>query len=378
MNKQKRDYYEILGVTKSASADEIKKSYRKLALQYHPDRNPDNKEAEEKFKEAAEAYEVLSNSDKRARYDQYGHAGMHGGSDFHQNMNMDDIFENFGDIFENIFGGGQGRARNKRSGSPAAQRGHDLSQELSISLKEAFLGCKKELKTYHYIACEPCKATGCKNGAKPSTCATCQGNGSVLFRQGFLTYSQTCSSCHGQGFTIKDPCTSCRGQSRTQQHDKITVSIPAGIPANAELRVTGKGDAGVFGGPAGNLYISIKVQPDAQFSRRDNDLVTTVHLTYPQLTLGCQIEIKSIDDTIEAIKIPKGCAVGKEIKIPGKGFPLLNGKGRGSLIIITQCDIPTTLNPKTKELLLAYAEELGNQSQSTSGGIAGFFKKFLG
>jgi molecular chaperone DnaJ len=381
MNKQKRDYYEILGVSKTAPADEIKKAYRKLALQFHPDRNPDNKEAENKFKEAAEAYEVLSDVEKRKRYDQFGHQGMHGGADFHQNQDINDIFENFGDIFENLFGTGGGAGFNKKrstKGEPAPQRGHDLSQKLSISLKEALLGCKKELKIYHFTVCEGCNGSGCSTGAKAKMCAECHGQGQVHYRQGFFAYSQPCTSCHGQGFLIPNPCKECRGQTRIQKHDKLSINIPAGIYDAAELRLTGKGDAGIFGGPAGDLYIIVQIQADAAYTRRELDLVTTINLTYPQLVLGCQIEVKTLDDTVETIKIPKGCQVGKEIKVTGKGFANLHGKGRGNLIFVTQCDIPTSLSEDSKQALLGYAEKLGNTSSNSDGGITGFFKKFLG
>ncbi len=371
----KRDYYEILGVSKTADQSEIKKAYRKLALKYHPDKNPDNKEAEEKFKEAAEAYEVLSNADKRKKYDQFGHAGMQGGADYHNFNNMGDIFENFGDIFGDLFGMG-GHKKQRKSG-PTPQRGHDLSQKISVTLKESYLGCKKDIKLYHYVACDTCSGSGCKSGTKPSSCGSCQGSGSVHYQQGFFTYTQACSSCYGQGFTIPSPCSTCRGQSRLQKHEKLNINIPAGIYNNAELRVAGKGDAGVFGGTSGDLYIVVNIQPDKNYFRRDNDLVTKLTLTYPQLVLGCQIEIENIDGSQELIKIPKGSPVGKEILIPGKGFPLLRGRGKGNLIIQTQCDIPTKLNAETKQALLDYADKLGKQAQS-SGGITGFFKKFLG
>jgi len=371
----KRDYYEILGVAKDASADEIKKNYRKLALKYHPDRNPDNKDAENKFKEATEAYEVLSDNEKRARYDKFGHKGMQGGSDFHQYSNMDDIFENFGDIFESLFGA-QGGKR-KKSG-PTPQRGHDLAQKIDISLKEAYLGAKKELKVYHFVNCETCKGTGSKDNAKPTPCATCGGTGAVYYRQGFFTYSQACTACSGQGFKITSPCSTCRGQTRVQKHEKLMVSIPAGIFDSAELRLAGKGDAGVFNGEAGDLYVNVHVEQDSKFYRREDELVTHLNLTYPQLVLGCQVEFENIDGTKETIKVPKGCPVGKEIRIIDKGFPRLRTRGRGDLVVITQCDIPTKLNEETKKALLDYSEKLGNESQNSSGGISGFFKKFLG
>ncbi len=366
----KRDYYEILGVAKTASQEEIKKSYRKVALQFHPDRNPDNKEAEEKFKEAAEAYEVLSDEGKRQKYDQFGHAGMHGGQDFHHG-NMEDIFENFSDIFGDLFGQG---SQKKKSG-PVAQRGHDLTQRIEVTLQEAYEGCKKEVKIYHYVNCDSCSGNGCAAGAKPISCATCKGHGSVQFRQGFLTYSQNCSKCHGQGFTITSPCADCRGQTRTQKHDKLTITIPAGIFDQAELRVPHKGDAGVFGGTAGDLYLTVQVKAHTTFFRRGDDLVISLTLSYPQLVLGCLMEFDSIDGVRESIKIPKGCPVGREIIIAGKGFPMLRSRGRGNLVVVAQCDIPTKLDAASQQVLLDYAEKIKQQS---SGGISGFFKKFLG
>jgi molecular chaperone DnaJ len=372
----KRDYYEILGVAKNATSEEIKKAYRKLALKYHPDRNPGDKDAEAKFREATEAYEILSDEQKRKQYDQFGHAATQGSG--HNYENMEDIFENFSDIFENLFGGqAGGQRRGKKTAGPTPQRGHDLSQRVEISLKESYIGCQKETKIYHFQQCERCKGAGTKEGSKPTPCTTCSGTGTVMHRQGFFAFNQICSSCHGQGFRITNPCSECRGQSRIQKHEKLVVTIPAGIYNNAELRILGKGDAGVFGGESGDLYLTIEVQPDKAFYRRENDLVTTLTLTYPQLVLGCQIEIENIDGSKETIKIPKGCAVGREIIVEGKGFTRLRGHGKGNLVIVTNCDIPTKINEEAKASLLAYAEKIGSSCQQ-SGGVAGFFKKFLG
>lgn len=311
----KRDYYEILGVAKLASADEIKAAYRKLALKYHPDRNPNNKEAEEKFKEATGAYEVLSDAEKRQRYDQIGHANFENmggnGAAGHGpgGMDMDDIFEQFGDIFGDMFSGGQGRKKAKKKSGPEPKRGHDLYKEVVISLKDAFLGVKEELSYHHFFICDTCQGKGMQKDTSVQKCAGCQGAGQIQFRQGFFMYSQTCGQCGGEGFTIPSPCPACKGQSRKQQFDKFSVNIPKGVFGGAELRITGKGDAGVFDGPPGDLFIKVLVTEDKKFKRIDDDLVCTVLLTYPQLVLGAQLDIESIDGTKEAIKIPKGCVL---------------------------------------------------------------------
>ncbi|MFH1831887.1 MAG: molecular chaperone DnaJ, partial [bacterium] len=363
----KRDYYEILGVAKTATPDEIKKAYRKLALQYHPDKNPDNKAAEDKFKEAAQAYEVLSDDAKRKKYDQFGHSAMNSGSDYHQYSDMSDIFESFGDVFADMFGMKSGQKKRRKTGGPAPQRGHDLTQRIEITLQEAFLGCKKELKTYRYDTCESCKGSGCRPGTKAIECVTCHGSGSVHYQQGFFMYSQACSKCHGQGYIIESACPTCRGQSRIQKHERLTVSIPAGIFDSAELRVSSKGDAGTFGGPSGDLFLAVVITPDKTFSRRNNDLVLPVTLTYPQLVLGCQIEIENIDGAKLLVKIPKGCPVGQELVLAGKGFPELRSTRRGNLIIQALCDIPTKLNVDTKEALLTYSDKLTKQMESDGG-----------
>ncbi len=273
---------------------------------------------------------------------------------------------------------GMGGRQKTRQTGPAQQRGHDLSQPLSITLKESYLGSKKEIKLYHYVACETCSTSGCKAGTKPSICSRCKGSGQVATQRGFFAFAQPCSACYGQGYTIQSPCQACRGQSRIQKHTKLVVNVPSGIYDKAELRVAGKGDAGVFGGSPGDLFLTIQVQPNNQFSRRNNDLVTNLSLTYPQLVLGAQMEIENIDGIKETLKIPKGCSVGKEIIVTGKGFRNLHGRGHGNFVIIPQCDIPTKLNLQTKEALLSYAQKLGEQTSTPQGGIRGFFKKFLG
>ncbi len=377
---EKRDYYEVLGVSKTASNDEIKRAYRKLAMQYHPDRNPDNKEAEEKFKEAAEAYEVLSDETKRKQYDQFGHAAgqMGGGAGFEGFQNMDDIFAHFGDIFGDIFGGGS-RQQTKRKPQPTAKRGHDLIKEVSITLEEAFSGTKKEITYYHFTSCSTCRGKGTEQEKNIEVCPKCRGTGEMHYRQGIFVYSQSCAECSGQGFIIKNPCNTCKGQSRIQKYDTLSVSIPKGIFNSAELRVAEKGDAGIYGGKSGDLIISVHVMPHKHFKRADDDIECTVSTTYPQLVLGADIDITNIDGTKETIKIPRGCPVGERISIKGKGFHKIRGKGRGNLVVTITCNIPKNLSAEAESSLRTYAEQIGSDVDDTSSGaISGFFKRFLG
>ena len=375
----KRDFYEILGVARDASPEEIKAAYRKLALKHHPDRNQGNKEAEEKFKEAAEAYETLSKKDKRAQYDQFGHTGPEMGNwGGGQDMNMDDIFRNFGDIFEgfgDIFGF---TSQQQRATGPSPRQGHDRHLTISISLKEAYEGTKKEISYSRLEACEECSGTGIKKGTKPEQCKTCKGTGQIKRQQAFFIYSQTCPTCGGEGFTIPHPCPTCNGNSRKQNHEKFTVKIPAGIFDGAELRIAHKGDAGIFGGPAGNLLITINVTPDKKFYREHDDLICNLVLTYPQLVFGSQVEVENIDGSMLTIKTPKGCPSGEKIILRDKGFPQIRGRGRGDLVIITQCHIPKKLSSDAKETLKKYSEEIGTDINDHQGSITSFFKKFLG
>jgi len=374
----KKDYYGTLGVSKSATADEIKAAYRKLALKYHPDRNPDNKQSEEKFKEAAEAYEILSDSQKRQQYDQFGHNAFQGGGQGGHpgGMNMDDIFEQFGDIFGSMFGGHQ--QRSSRGNGPEPKRGHDLQQELEVSLKDSFTGSQTKVGYYRFVPCDTCKGKGCKPGTKPQTCAQCKGAGQVQYRQGFFVYAQTCSKCGGEGFSIPSPCATCNGKCRMQHYENFTVNIPAGVYDGADLRIGDKGDAGIYGGPSGSLFIKIKITPDKKFRRVGDDLASSALLTYPQLVLGSQVEIESLDGSKHTIKIPRGCSVGEKVVIAGKGFAKLKSTFKGNLIVIVKCHVPKKLNADAKKLLNEYSRIIGTDTNDNGSFISSLFKKFLG
>ena len=375
----KKDFYEILGVSKTAPQDEIKNAYRKLALKYHPDRNPGNKEAEEKFKAAAEAYQVLSDPEKRKRYDQFGTADTGGMGGFGQEMNMEDIFENFGDIFETLFGGSAGgRRKGSKATGPTPRRGHDLQKEFTITLKESYLGTKKDLSYYRFVTCETCHGKGTQPGTSIQTCPVCHGSGQQRYQQGFFSFSQPCSHCSGQGYLIPNPCTTCKGQTRVQKLEKFNVTVPKGVFDGAELRIQGKGDDGVFSGGSGDLFVRIHVTEDKKFKRVDDDLVCTLMLTYPELVLGCQIEMEILDGSKETIKVPKGSPADHKLIIPGKGFSHIRGKGSGNLVVILKCHIPTKLSKEAKDTLIHYSEQVGTDINDSPNSIVGFFKKFLG
>jgi molecular chaperone DnaJ len=378
----KTNYYKTLGIEKNATTDEIKAVYRKLAFKYHPDKNPGDKKAEDTFKEISEAYEVLSDEKKRAQYDQFGTTsqdmGGQGHSGFQSDVNMEDIFQGFSDIFGSMFGD-QKQKRGKKVSY--AQQGHSLVKDIEISFKDAFVGTKKEVGYYHFVSCTTCKGFGTKKGTAPQACSGCGGSGQVRFNQGIMIFMQTCPTCRGEGFEIVDPCLTCGGQSRVQQYETFTVSIPAGVSDGIELRVPHKGDAGVFGGPYGDLLLKVQVKPDTIFKRNDDNLLSSVLLTYPQLVFGCQIEVESIDGTKHAVKIPQGCPVGKQIIISGKGFPKVRQKNsRGDFIITTKCHIPSKSTVEEKDTLSRYSQLIGTEVTASreEGSIIGFFKKFLG
>ncbi len=356
----KRDLYEVLGVTKDASADDIKKAYRKLAMKYHPDRNPDDKSAEEKFKEVQSAYEILADDQKRGAYDRYGHAAFEaGGGGFGAGAagaggaSFSDIF---GDVFGDIFGGG-GRQR----GGP--QRGADLRYTLEISLESAVRGTKVQIKVPKLEICETCEGSGAKKGTQPVTCTTCKGQGQVRVQQGFFTLQQTCPACRGRGKQIKDPCPSCRGQGRVQKQKNLQVNIPAGVDNGDRIRLAGEGEAGPQGGPAGDLYVQVSVLPHEFFEREGNDLHCDVPISFVDAALGGELEVPTMDGRVK-LKIPAETQTGKLFRVRGKGVPNVRGGAGGDLICRVVVETPVKLNNKQKELLRAFQDSLQGKDNS--------------
>lgn len=346
----KRCYYECLGVERSATEEEIKKNYRKLAMQYHPDRNPGDKEAEEKFKEAAEAYEVLSDREKREIYDRYGHEGLNG-IGFRGFSGFDDIFTSFSDIFEDIFGFGSGRSRTR-----SAQRsGADLRYDIKISFMDAAFGTTTDIEVAKAERCNECRGSGAAPGTAPETCSQCRGRGQVTQSSGFFTISSTCPQCRGQGKVITKPCMSCRGTGRSRITKTVQLKIPAGVETGSRLRLRGEGEEGEFGGPSGDLYVFIHVEPHELFERKDNNIYCQIPISFVQASLGATIEVMTLNGT-EKLKIPKGTQSGTIFRLKGKGIPHLQGFGRGDQIIETVVKIPTNLNRKQEELLKEFAK----------------------
>lgn len=371
----KRDYYEILQVAKTASGDEIKKSYRKLAIQYHPDRNPNDKAAEEKFKEAAEAYEVLSDASKRQRYDQFGHAGVSGngfgGSGF---SNVDDIFENFGSIFEDLFGMGGGRR--KGGNGSRARKGNDLRFDLKIEFKDSVLGVEKKIQIPRRVTCASCEGVGAAKGTKPVGCTTCRGQGQVAIQQGFFTYASTCPDCNGAGKRITNPCGDCRGSGFQTKSSNINVKIPAGIDTGMRLRVSGEGEAGANGGPAGDLYVFVDVEQDPKYKREEFDLVYSLTIGVAQAILGSEVTIDCFEEQPRKIDIPAGIQPGQRIIVHGAGIPKLEkyGRGKGNLVVEVNVEIPTKIPKEAEDHLREFAHKMGQNVKNSSG----FFDKIFG
>jgi len=336
----------VLGVTREASDQEIKSAYRKLAMQHHPDRNPGDPAAEERFKEASEAYAVLADSQKRAQYDRFGHAGLSGGFGF----DTDVVFRDFGDIFGDlfgfgdIFGTGGGRRRSR------AQAGADLRADLTLEFEEAVFGAKGTVKYRRQEACEECRGTGAAAGKAPSTCSTCAGRGQVRYQQGFFSVSRTCPACHGGGTVITDPCPRCKGQGIVSRERVQEVKVPAGVEDGTRIRYSEFGDAGVHGGPPGDLYVVLHVKEHPFFVRDGKDLYCVLPISFPQAALGAEVKVPTLDGEY-LLKIPEGTQSGKELRIRGKGVPVLNGHGKGDLVVRVVVHTPTRLTKRERELL---------------------------
>lgn len=365
-----KDYYELLGVDKNANVDEIKKSYKKLALKYHPDRNPGNKEAEEKFKEITAAYEVLSDSNKRAGYDNYGHAGADGGFDFNQGFSS---AGDFSDIFNDFFGGGFGnRPRAKRNTESQGTPGADLRYDLKITLEDAFQGIQAPIHYVTNVRCDSCQGIGSEGAIKPVQCSTCQGSGRVRSQQGFFTIERTCHTCYGEGKIIHNKCKKCGGNGRRRDEVNISVSIPKGVEDGTKVKVSDKGEAGARGGKNGNLYVCVKIAPHKVFTRDMAHLNCKVPVRMTLAALGGEIEVQSIDGAKIKIKVPEGTQTGTKLRCREKGMPYINSHTRGDLYVqvIVETLHPKNLTKKQIELLKALEE-----SESLNQQPEGFFNK---
>jgi molecular chaperone DnaJ len=351
----KRDYYEVLGVERSATEVELKAAYRKLALKYHPDRNQGSKDAEEKFKEAAEAYAVLSDSQKRAAFDRFGHAGLGaqgpGGFDPSAFAGFEDILGGLGDLFGfgDVFGG-------RRRGGP--QQGSHLRYDLEISFEEAARGAETVIQFPRAETCETCRGNGAAAGSAPTTCPACGGRGQLRYQQGFFTVARTCSQCRGIGQVIAKPCPACHGEGRIARERKLTVKIPAGIATGQRLRLHGEGEHGVAGGPPGDLYVVVQVQEHEFFRRDGNDLHCEIPVNFPTLALGGEIIVPSVIGDPETLKVPEGSPAGSTFRIRGKGLPDVSGRGRGDLYVVVQPKVPKKLTKEQRHLLESLAKAL--------------------
>ena len=378
MAEQKRDYYEVLGVSKGASDDEIKKAYKKMARKYHPDLNPDNKEAEEKFKEVNEAYEILSDADKKSRYDQFGHAGVDpnfGAGGFGGGFDGGFDFGDLGDIFGSFFGGGFGGG-GRRTNPNAPQRGESIRLSLTISFEEAAFGCEKAVTVERMEACDTCHGNGCAPGTSPEVCPECRGTGTVQVRRqtpmGVFATSAPCGKCGGTGKIIHQPCTECHGAGSVRKRKTIQVSIPAGIDNGQTISVRSQGHAGKNGGPAGDLLVTITVRPHELFRREGTSVLCEAPITFTQAVLGAELEIPTIDGKVK-YDLPEGTQSGTTFRLKGKGIPSINGRGRGDQYVTVYIETPRNLNREQKEALKKFAEACGDDNYAER---KKFFKKF--
>jgi molecular chaperone DnaJ len=372
----KRDYYEVLGVSRTATEAEMKSAFRKLAMQYHPDRNPGDHEAEVKFKEINEAYQTLSDAQKRAAYDRYGHAafangGGPGGPGFGGDFSdfMSDIFENFfGDA-----GGGRGRSR----GAGGRERGADMRYNLEITLDEAFHGKTAELKIPTSITCEACSGSGAKPGSRPKTCPTCGGIGRVRATQGFFSIERTCPNCHGRGEVIDDPCAACGGAGRVTRERTLSVNIPAGVEDGTRIRLAGEGEAGLRGGPPGDLYIFLSIKPHPFYQRDGADLFCRVPISMVTAALGGEFSVPTLGGTEALVKVPEGTQTGKQFRLKGKGMPVLRSRDVGDLYIQVVVETPQKLTKRQRELLEEFDKECSKENHPESSGFFSRFREFL-
>ena len=362
MTVSKADYYEVLGVSRDAGDQELKSAYRKLAMKHHPDRNPGNHAAEEKFKQASEAYQVLCDPEKRAAYDRYGHAGVGAaggggfGGPFAGGVDIGDIF---GDLFGEMFNTGPS-SRGSRQ-----QRGDDLRFDLAIDFEDAIFGAEKEVKIRRLETCSTCNGRGSASGRGPTVCSQCNGRGQIRYQQGFFSVARTCSGCGGTGSIIGDPCHTCRGETRVSKELKLNVKVPPGVEDGTRIRYAGEGDAGRSGGAKGDLYVVLSIQPHDLFERDGQDLRCVVPISFPQAALGAEIEIPGIDGPV-VLKVPEGCQSGKELRVRGKGVPFLNEKGRGDLVVKVLVQVPRKLTRAQRELVNKLAELMNVDNKPTS------------
>ncbi len=360
---EKRDYYEVLGCERGASTDEVRKAYKREALKHHPDRNPGDAAAEANFKVVNEAYQVLSDDEKRRIYDQFGHAGLEGGG--FSGGGVGDVFAHMQDLFAEMFsGGGFGGFGN--AGARRAARGGDLRMQARLTLREAAFGVKREVTVHAPVRCDDCAGTGAKAGTKPETCAHCRGSGHVSNARGFVMFTTPCPKCQGQGVVVKHPCKTCEGRGAVEKARKVVVTFPAGIDSGQRLRVPGQGLPGPMGAHNGDLYVEIDVEEDNRFERDGADLVTRCHVSFTDAALGAEVRVAALGDdkTEEAaptvpLQIPAGTQSGTVFTIKGQGIPRLDGRGRGSLVAVVQVDVPTKLNDRAKKLIKELEAELG-------------------
>ena len=360
---KKRDYYEVLGVDRNIGEEDLKRAYRKLAVKYHPDKNPGDHEAEEKFKELGEAYEALSDPNKRAAYDRYGHAAFQngmggGGGGFHDPFDLfREVFSGGGGggVFEQFFGGGGG------VDSSGRQRGSDLRYDLQITLEEAAKGCEKEIEIRKLDACEPCTGSGAQKGSKAVTCPTCRGRGQVVASRGFFQVAQTCPACHGSGRIIEKPCPSCQGEGRVEKTSRVKIKIPAGIDSDSRLRSTGGGEAGLRGGASGDLYVVVHIKEHEVFTRNGMDLACEVPIPFTTAALGGEIRVPTLDGAV-SLKIPAGTQSGSTFRIRGLGMPALQGLAKGDILTYVQVEVPTRLDSGQREALERFAELCGEEN----------------